>query len=80
MIETFEKEPSTVVDKFLLGAVKKSSARKASASSTNIEKSQERSSDFWGTDDCLAKYEHGKPFLHDWELLQGRWELRKFHT
>jgi hypothetical protein len=51
--------------------MKNSSAHKVSASASNVEKSPERSLDFWATDECLAEYEHGKPFLHDWELLEG---------
>jgi hypothetical protein len=46
MIETYQKKPSTIVEKFLLGATKKSSACNASASASNVEKSLERSSDF----------------------------------
>jgi hypothetical protein len=53
MIETYQKDPSAMVDKFLLGAMKNSSALKASASASNVE-SLERSSDFWATDECLA--------------------------
>ncbi|RLM86041.1 hypothetical protein C2845_PM04G14260 [Panicum miliaceum] len=45
-IETYQKLPSAMVDKFLLGAMKNSSACKASASTSNVEKSPERSSDF----------------------------------
>jgi hypothetical protein len=69
-----------MVDKFLLGAMKNSLACKASASASNVEKSPEQSSDVWATDECPTEYEHGKPFLHDWELLEGRWEMRKSHT
>jgi hypothetical protein len=53
-IEIYQKKPSAIVDKFLLGAMKKSSAHKASASASNVQKSAERSSDFWATDECLA--------------------------
>jgi hypothetical protein len=70
-----------MVDKFLLGAMNNNSARKASASASSIEKSPKRSSDFWAIDKCPTEYEHGKPFLHDlWELLEGWWEMRKFHA
>ncbi|RLM56033.1 hypothetical protein C2845_PM10G09820 [Panicum miliaceum] len=79
-IETYPKDPLAMVDKFLLGAMKNSSAHKASASASNVEKSSERSSDFWATDECPAENEYGKLFLHDWELLEGWWEMRKFHT
>uniref|UniRef100_K3ZEQ7 Ubiquitin-like protease family profile domain-containing protein n=1 Tax=Setaria italica TaxID=4555 RepID=K3ZEQ7_SETIT len=31
------------------------------------------------SNNVLMDYEHGKPFLYQWDLLEGSWELKKLH-
>uniref|UniRef100_K3ZNL2 Ubiquitin-like protease family profile domain-containing protein n=1 Tax=Setaria italica TaxID=4555 RepID=K3ZNL2_SETIT len=34
---------------------------------------------FFASDEVPMEYEHGKPFLYKWDLLESPWELNKLH-
>ncbi|OEL26196.1 hypothetical protein BAE44_0012785 [Dichanthelium oligosanthes] len=73
MIRTFEKAPSLEVDKFL-GALKKTT-REVSSS-----RQKENETNFWPLDEVSLDYQHGKPFLYLWDLVEGPSEINKFHS
>ncbi|RCV11124.1 hypothetical protein SETIT_2G162300v2 [Setaria italica] len=77
-----QKAPSIEVDKFL-NLLKKKKASSSSEKSVACGASQQMEKDenlnFFASDEVLENYEHGKPFLYRWDLLDGPWELNKLH-
>uniref|UniRef100_K3YD16 Ubiquitin-like protease family profile domain-containing protein n=1 Tax=Setaria italica TaxID=4555 RepID=K3YD16_SETIT len=81
MVSTFEKAPSTDIDKFLNVLKKKASSfgEKSVTRSASRQKEKDQNLNFFASDDVSMDYEHGKPFLYRWDLLEGTWELNKLH-
>uniref|UniRef100_K3XTQ0 Uncharacterized protein n=1 Tax=Setaria italica TaxID=4555 RepID=K3XTQ0_SETIT len=82
MVNTYEKAPSADVDKFLNVLKKKasSSGEKSVTRSVSRQKEKDQNLNFFASDDVPMDYEHGKPFLYRWDLLEGPWELNKLHV
>uniref|UniRef100_K3Z0W9 Ubiquitin-like protease family profile domain-containing protein n=1 Tax=Setaria italica TaxID=4555 RepID=K3Z0W9_SETIT len=82
MISTYDqKAPSMKVDKFLNVLKKKgsSSSEKSVTCSTSWQKKKDQNLNFFASNEVPINYEHGKPFLYRWDLLEGPWELNKLH-
>uniref|UniRef100_K3Y2Q0 Ubiquitin-like protease family profile domain-containing protein n=1 Tax=Setaria italica TaxID=4555 RepID=K3Y2Q0_SETIT len=82
MVSTYDpKAPSTEVNKFLNVLKKKasSSGEKSITCSTSQQKEKDQNLNFFALDEVSIDYEHGKPFLYQWDLLKGPWELNKLH-
>uniref|UniRef100_K3Y2T5 Uncharacterized protein n=1 Tax=Setaria italica TaxID=4555 RepID=K3Y2T5_SETIT len=76
-----QKAPSADVDKFLNVFKKKasSSGEKSVTRSASRQKEKDQNLNFFASDEVSIAYEHGKPFLYLWDLLEGPWELNNLH-
>uniref|UniRef100_K3XQP9 Uncharacterized protein n=1 Tax=Setaria italica TaxID=4555 RepID=K3XQP9_SETIT len=56
-----------------------SSSEKSVACGPSQRKEIDEGLNFFTSDEVPDEYEHGKPFLYRWDLLDGPWELNKLH-
>uniref|UniRef100_K4A4Z7 Fe2OG dioxygenase domain-containing protein n=1 Tax=Setaria italica TaxID=4555 RepID=K4A4Z7_SETIT len=77
MVNTHKNAPSVDIDKFSNVLKKKasSSGEKYITHSAFPQKEKDQNLNFFASDDVPMDYEHGKPFLYQWEPLKGPWEL-----
>uniref|UniRef100_K3ZZH3 Uncharacterized protein n=1 Tax=Setaria italica TaxID=4555 RepID=K3ZZH3_SETIT len=69
------------VYKFLNILKKKASSsdEKSVACGASWQKEKDENLNFFALDEIPENYEHDKPFLYRWDLLEGPWELNKLH-